>query len=212
MPGHPRAILALSRSAPASRTFRCRGRRGPASLLDSLGCASVRFMSRPRQLHAGLRAAQACLGEFDRRRFSAPDWAAFSTASTSATLMQRHLSSLEPAHPSDNWAAVMAAGQLAGADGKAWIAAAAVAYEVQCGFANASSIRAGDGITTPTARSRNPRGGMLLELTPEQTVHALESPPTTHRAAAHTCRRAFDVEGLALRLHAKRPVRRSPGR
>ena len=36
----------------------------------------------------------------------------------------------------------MAAGELAGADGKAWITAAAVAYEVQCRLCDAASIRA----------------------------------------------------------------------
>ena len=60
----------------------------------------------------------------DRRRTAAPDWAAFANG-----VHIRYLDcndtylSLEPAHPSDNWAAVMAAGQAAGADGKAWIAA-----------------------------------------------------------------------------------------
>ena len=66
--------------------------------------------------------------------------------------------SLEPAHPSDNWAAVMAAGEHAGADGRAWIAAAAVAYEVQCRLCDAASIRARAGTTPPTARSRRPAG------------------------------------------------------
>src|SRR5947208_12032347 len=40
--------------------------------------------------------------------------------------------SLEPAHPSDNIAAVLSAGELANRDGKALITATVLAYEVQC--------------------------------------------------------------------------------
>ena len=39
-------------------------------------------------------------------------------------------------------AAVMAAGEAVAADGRAWITAAAVAYEVQCRLCDAASIRA----------------------------------------------------------------------
>ncbi|MEO6809802.1 MAG: MmgE/PrpD family protein [Isosphaeraceae bacterium] len=74
---------------------------------------------------------------------SSADWAAFANG-----VHIRYLDcndtylSLEPAHPSDNWAAVMAAGEIVGADGQAWITAAAVAYEVQCRLCDAASIRA----------------------------------------------------------------------
>ena len=74
---------------------------------------------------------------------SSADWAAFANG-----VHIRYLDcndtylSLEPAHPSDNWAAVMAAGEGVGADGRAWIVAAAVAYEVQCRLCDAASIRA----------------------------------------------------------------------
>ena len=115
---------------------------------------------------------------------SAPDWAAFSNG-----VHIRYLDcndtylSLEPAHPSDNWAAVMAAGQLAGADGKAWIAAAAVAYEVQCRLCDAASIRArGWDHTTYGSISATLAAAMLLKLTHEQTVHALGIAATTGTA------------------------------
>ncbi|MGZ3395794.1 MAG: MmgE/PrpD family protein, partial [Isosphaeraceae bacterium] len=74
---------------------------------------------------------------------SAPDWAAFANG-----VHIRYLDcndtylSLEPAHPSDNWAAVMAAGEAAGASGADWITAATVAYEVQCRLCDAACIRA----------------------------------------------------------------------
>ena len=143
---------------------------------------------------------------------SAPDWAAFANGvhiryfDCNDTYL-----SLEPAHPSDNWAAVMAAGQLAGADGKAWIAAAAVAYEAQCRLCDAASIRArGWDHTTYGSISATLAAAMLLKLTHEQTVHALGIASTTGTApAAHPRRRALDVERLRLRVRlAQRHFRR----
>src|SRR5579872_6771313 len=49
--------------------------------------------------------------------------------------------SLEPAHPSDNLAAVLAAGEAAGRSGREIIAAAVLAYEIQCRLCDAASIR-----------------------------------------------------------------------
>jgi len=49
--------------------------------------------------------------------------------------------SLEPAHPSDNIPAALAVGEAEGRDGKELIAAILLAYEVQCRFCDAASIR-----------------------------------------------------------------------
>jgi 2-methylcitrate dehydratase len=74
---------------------------------------------------------------------SSADWAAFANG-----VHIRYLDcndtylSLEPAHPSDNFGAIMAAGEQAGANGRDWIIAAAVAYEIQCRLCDAASIRA----------------------------------------------------------------------
>ncbi len=115
---------------------------------------------------------------------SAPDWAAFSNG-----VHIRYLDcndtylSLEPAHPSDNWAAVMAAGQISEADGRAWIVAAAVAYEVQCRLCDAASIRArGWDHTTYGSLSATLAASRLLGLSHEQTVHALGIAGTTGTA------------------------------
>jgi 2-methylcitrate dehydratase len=115
---------------------------------------------------------------------SAPDWAAFANG-----VHIRYLDcndtylSLEPAHPSDNWAAVMAAGQAAGADGKAWIAAAAVAYEVQCRLCDAASIRArGWDHTAYGSLSSALAAAKLLKLPHDQTLHALGIAGTTGTA------------------------------
>ena len=115
---------------------------------------------------------------------STPDWAAFANG-----VHIRYLDcndtylSLEPAHPSDNWAAVMAAGEVAGADGKAWIAAAAVAYEVQCRLCDAASIRArGWDHTTYGSLSSALAAARLLGLSHDQTLHALGIAGTTGTA------------------------------
>src|SRR3989440_1026122 len=49
--------------------------------------------------------------------------------------------SLEPAHPSDNLAPVLAVGEWAGKGGKDLIVATALAYEIQCRLCDASSLR-----------------------------------------------------------------------
>ncbi len=115
---------------------------------------------------------------------SSPDWAAFSNG-----VHIRYLDcndtylSLEPAHPSDNWAAVMAVGEHAGADGRAWIAAATVAYEVQCRLADAVSIRArGWDHVTYGALSTSLAASKLLGLDHARTVHALGIAGTTSAA------------------------------
>ena len=49
--------------------------------------------------------------------------------------------SLEPAHPSDNLAAVLAVGDMVQAGGRELITAAVLAYEIQCRLCDAASLR-----------------------------------------------------------------------
>src|SRR5579864_9658629 len=73
---------------------------------------------------------------------SSAEWATFVNG-----LLIRYLDyndtylSLEPAHPSDNLAAVLAVGDMVGAGGKEMITAAVLAYEVQCRLCDAASLR-----------------------------------------------------------------------
>jgi len=115
---------------------------------------------------------------------SAPDWGAFSNGAHIRYLdCNDTYLSLEPAHPSDNWAAVMSAGQAASADGKAWIAAVVVAYEVQCRLCDAASVRArGWDHTTYGSLSATLAAAKLLGLSQPQTVHALGIAGTTGTA------------------------------
>src|SRR4051812_40761338 len=112
------------------------------------------------------------------------DWAAFANGGHIRYLdCNDTYLSLEPAHPSDNWAAIMAAGEQAGADGRAWITAAAVAYEVQCRLCDASSIRArGWDHTTYGSLSSALAAARLLGLDHARTVHALGIAGTTGTA------------------------------
>ncbi len=111
----------------------------------------------------------------------------------------------EPAHPSDNWAAILAVAELASADGPAAIAAAAVAYEVQCRLCDANSIRArGWDHTTYGHLSATLAAAKLLGLDHERTRHALGIAGTT--AAALRLTRAGELsmwKGCAF-AHAAR--------
>src|SRR3984957_3820302 len=145
-------------------------------LVDALGCA-VGALEEPassiaRQVAGRFQGTPAVrlIGGGE----AAADWAAFANG-----VHIRYLDcndtylSLEPAHPSDNWAAVMAAGEAAGADGEAWITAAAVAYEVQCRLCDAASIRArGWDHVTYGALSTSLAASKLLGLSHAQTLNA----------------------------------------
>src|SRR5437763_5279168 len=82
--------------------------------------------------------------------------------------------SLEPAHPSDNLAAVLAVGASVGASGPDMIAAAVLAYEVQCRLCDGASLRKhGIDHVTYGAISSCAAACKLLGLDASQTTHAL---------------------------------------
>ena len=104
-----------------------------------------------------------------------PDWAAFATGCCIRYFdyNDTYLSK-EPAHPSDNIAAAMAVAESVGANGRELITAIALAYEVQCRFCDAASIRA-RGWDHPTygAFSTALAAARLMKLDPEKTRHAV---------------------------------------
>src|SRR3954454_18161117 len=73
---------------------------------------------------------------------SSPEWATFVNG-----LLVRYLDfndtylSKEPAHPSDNWAPVLAVGESVGSAGRDMLTAAVLAYEIQCRLCDACSLR-----------------------------------------------------------------------
>jgi len=106
---------------------------------------------------------------------SSPEWAAFVNG-----LLIRYLDfndtylSKEPAHPSDNFAAVFAAGEAAGRGGRDLITAAVLAYEIQCRFCDAASLRKhGVDHVTYGAISSAVAAGKLLGLDAAKLIHAV---------------------------------------
>jgi 2-methylcitrate dehydratase len=147
-------------------------------LIDSLACALGAYQagapSVARRIAARVTSnpGASVLGG---RNQTSPDLAAFCNG-----ILFRYLDyndtylSLEPAHPSDNFAAVLAAAQVAKADGKAVITAAALAYEIQCRLCDAASIRKnGWDHVTYGAFSTAAAAAKLLGLKSDQIVQAL---------------------------------------
>ncbi len=82
--------------------------------------------------------------------------------------------SKEPAHPSDNLAAVLSVGEMVNATGKEMLVAAVLAYEIQCRLCDASSLRK-NGIDHVTygAISSCLAACKLLKLDVTRTTHAV---------------------------------------
>ncbi|MBM3960066.1 MAG: MmgE/PrpD family protein [SAR202 cluster bacterium] len=115
---------------------------------------------------------------------SSPDMAAFVNG-----ILFRYLDfndtylSKEPAHPSDNLSAVLAAGEIAGATGKDLIVAAVLAYEIQCRMADAASIRSkGWDHVCYGSFSTALAAGRLLGLDHDRLVHAMGLSANGHMA------------------------------
>ncbi|HEV8061744.1 MAG TPA: MmgE/PrpD family protein [Gemmataceae bacterium] len=82
--------------------------------------------------------------------------------------------SLEPAHPSDNLAAVLSVGEMAGSGGRDLITALVLAYEVQCRLCDAASLRKhGYDHVTYGALSSSLAACKLLNLNATQMTHSL---------------------------------------
>jgi 2-methylcitrate dehydratase len=106
---------------------------------------------------------------------SSPEWATFVNG-----LAIRYLDyndtylSLEPAHPSDNLAAVLAVGEAMQASGRDMIVAAVLAYEIQCRLCDAASLRShGIDHVTYGAISSAAAACKLMKLDAKRTTHAL---------------------------------------
>jgi 2-methylcitrate dehydratase len=106
---------------------------------------------------------------------SSAEWATFVNG-----LLIRYLDfndtylSLEPAHPSDNLAPVLAVAEMAGATGQDAIVAAVLAYEIQCRLCDAASLRKhGVDHVTYGALSSCAAACKLLKLDAVRTTHAL---------------------------------------
>ncbi len=106
---------------------------------------------------------------------SSPEWATFVNG-----LLIRYLDfndtylSKEPAHPSDNLAAVLAVGEAVKATGRDLITAAVLAYEIQCRFCDAASLRKhGVDHVTYGAISSAVAAAKLMKLDVSKTTHTV---------------------------------------
>lgn len=147
-------------------------------VIDSVGCALGAWKEEPCVI------ARKVASDFSAREGSTiigtnhkapPDWAAFANGCGIRYFdyNDTYLSK-EPAHPSDNISAALALAESVGATGRDMIAAIAIAYEVQCRFCDAASIRARgwDHVTYGTF-STALASAKLMKLDPKNTRHAV---------------------------------------
>jgi 2-methylcitrate dehydratase len=115
-------------------------------IIDSLGCALGAWNEEPCAI------ARKVASDFSAKNGSTiigtnhkapPDWTAFANgcAIRYFDYNDTYLSK-EPAHPSDNISGALAIAESIGAAGRELVTAIALAYEVQCRFCDAASIRA----------------------------------------------------------------------
>jgi 2-methylcitrate dehydratase len=146
-------------------------------LLDTLGCAMGAFGSAPATIARGLaRTVTSTVPAtvIGTAHQTAPELAAFANG-----VLFRYLDyndtylSKEPAHPSDNFAAVLAVAEPQRSSGREIITAAVLAYEIQCRLCDAASIRArGWDHVTYGSFSTSLAAGKLLGLSEAQLTHA----------------------------------------
>ena len=147
-------------------------------VLDSIGCALGAWNEEP------CRIARKVASDFSAKKGSTiigtrhkapPDWAAFANGCCIRYFdyNDTYLSK-EPAHPSDNIAATLAIAESLGSSGREFIAATALAYEVQCRLCDAASIRA-RGWDHPTYGDFSTALGCanLMKLNQEKTRHSV---------------------------------------
>src|SRR6059036_2881012 len=147
-------------------------------VIDSLGCALGAWREEPcaiaRKVASDFSAKQGST-IIGTNHKAPPDWSAFANGCCIRYFdyNDTYLSK-EPAHPSDNISAALAIAESVGTNGPELITAIALAYEVQCRFCDAASIRArGWDHVTYGAFSTALACAHLMKLDPEKTRHAV---------------------------------------
>lgn len=160
-------------------------------VIDSFACVLGGYDSPP-AVAARAIAPQAGQGSragiIGMDYLTTPDFAAFANG-----IMVRYLDyndtylSKEPAHPSDNIPAALAASEVAGRSGEDLITAIVAAYEIQCRLCDAASLREkGWDHVTYGAFSATIAASMLLGLSRDETVHAIGIAGTASPALRQT--------------------------
>jgi 2-methylcitrate dehydratase len=147
-------------------------------VLDALGCALAAFDGDPvrsvRQFVTDFSEDGCCTLIGGGR--SAPDRAALYNGALVRYLdfNDSYLATHETCHPSDNLGAVLAAAELANADGATLLTALAVAYQMQCRLSDAAPIRdRGFDHTTHLAYSVAAGVSRALSLDASRTANAI---------------------------------------
>ncbi len=160
-------------------------------LIDTLGCALGGWESTPAKIArkvagpVGVRRGAALLGSARR---TTEDLAAFAngTAVRYLDYNDTYLSK-EPAHPSDNIPAALAAAEASGRGGKALIEAIVLGYEIQCRLCDAAALRPkGWDHVTYGAFSSALAAAKLWRLSEDKTIHALGLAGTPNQALRQT--------------------------
>ena len=156
-------------------------------VLDSLACAIGALEGDP------VRLVRAQVEEFDDSGRSsligggtaAPDRAAFYNSALVRYLdfNDSYLAKGETCHPSDNVGAVLAAAEYAGASGRDFLTALAVAYQVQCRLSDVAPVRdAGFDHVTQGAYAVAAGVARALGLDATRTAHAIAIAGTAFNA------------------------------
>src|SRR5205823_1754678 len=150
-------------------------------VLDALACAIGALDGEP------VRLVRAQVEEFDGAGpcsligggHAAPDRAAFYNSALVRYLdfNDSYLTKGETCHPSDNLGAVLAAAEYAGASGRDFLAALALAYQVQCRLSDVGFDHVTQGAYAVAAG-----GARALGLDPARTAHAIAIAGTAFNA------------------------------
>src|ERR1700758_1499944 len=148
------------------------------NILDSLGCAIAGLQGRPfhalREQFKEYRAPGRCT-LIGGGKTSADQAALFNSSLVRyVDLLDSYMAVGGLCHPSDNFGAVLAAAEQAGASGEEFMLALAVAYEIQCRFTAAVPVMAkGFNHATQLAISAAAGAGKLFGLSTSQIANAI---------------------------------------
>ncbi|MBI3590953.1 MAG: MmgE/PrpD family protein [Candidatus Melainabacteria bacterium] len=147
-------------------------------ILDSLACAVGAYDSKAAKII--LKACSKIKGKYKASLLGKKKEVFYEEAAFANGSLVRYLDfndtylSLEPAHPSDNIAPLIATAQAYGKSGLDLILAIAIAYEIQCQLCDGASLRAkGIDHVTYGAFSVASGAAILMELDQEQLENAL---------------------------------------
>jgi len=147
-------------------------------IIDSLACAIGAYDSKAAKIV--LKACSKIKGKYKAPLFGKGKEVFYEEAAFANGALVRYLDfndtylSLEPAHPSDNIAPLIACAQAYGKSGLDLILAIAIAYEIQCKLCDGASLRAkGIDHVTYGAFSTACGAAILMDLDEEQLENAL---------------------------------------